>query len=354
MIEARIQKSFPARRDVDAFTLDVHLSTHAGVAVLFGPSGAGKSLMLDSIAGFVTPDEGRILVDDVLLYDGAAGVALPPRRRSCGYVFQSSALFPHMTLRQNLAFAATGGRLERERRVGEMIDRFRLEPVAGLRPDALSGGQRQRGSIARALLAQPRLLLLDEPSSGLDGALREELYTLLDEVRREFATPMILVTHDLDEALAVGEEIFVMQGGRVLQSGLPAQVLDGPVTGEVARLLGRFNIFDAEILALDPSANSSRLRGTAPLGRTFEIDGPYFAGHLLGARLRLGVRFDELEVHAGRGEYFRVDRVSRRRASTRIEFGGGLVAEVPGTAEWEGDSCRVRFPAAALRVLKAC
>lgn len=354
MIDARVRKEFAGSAETVAFSLDVHVRTDAGVAVLYGPSGAGKSLTLDSIAGFVRPDDGRILVDDVLLFDGASGLSLTPQQRRCGYVIQESALFPHMTLRENLAFAAERlQRLERRRQVGEMLERFHLTEVAGSRPAALSGGQRQRGAIARALLSQPRLLLLDEPSSGLDNALREEFYAVLDEVRRAFRIPMVLVTHDLDEALQLGEEMFVFRNGRIVQSGPPATVLDQPATEEVAGLLGRFNVFDAEIVAMDPAAKSSRLR-CAP---GFEIAGPYFPGHLLGARLRLGVRAELLRVKpfGGAGVVMKLVRQSRRTQTVRLEFAGGIVAEMPERAfdprahngEWV-----VEFPPQSLRQFK--
>lgn len=144
MIQARIRKTFPPRKDSSAFSLDVDFRAASGVTVLFGPSGSGKTMVLDSIAGFVRPDEGRILVEDAILYDGEAKVHLSPQARNCGYVFQNYALFPHMTLRENLAFAAERRpRLERHRRVNETIERFRLGEVAGRRPQELSGGQRQ-------------------------------------------------------------------------------------------------------------------------------------------------------------------------------------------------------------------
>jgi len=358
MIDARIRKSLPGGDDSHPFTLDLHIATNAGITVLFGPSGAGKSLTLDSIAGFVTPTEGRILVDDVLLFDAAARVNVPPRSRHCGYVFQNSALFPHMTLRENLVFAAERlPRLERRRKVGDMLDQFHLAGVAGRKPAELSGGQRQRCAIARALLAQPRLLLLDEPSSGLDAALREELYDLLAEVHSSFRMPILLVTHDLDEALELGEQMYVLNGGRVLQTGAPTAILDQPASDEVARLLGRFNILDAEILTMDPSANRSRLRCTLPNAPSFEIDGPYFPGHLLGAHLRLGVRSEALRVssYASAGVPMKLARFSRRTRVARFEFDGGLVVEMPErgleplphNGEWV-----VQFPPDALRLLK--
>ena len=164
MIRARLRKAFPAAAGSAGFSLDLEFQAGAGITVLFGPSGSGKTLVLDSIAGFVRPDEGRILLDDEILFDGATGVHLAPQARDCGYVFQKGALFPHMTLRENLEFAAERRpRLERHRRVNEMIERFRLAESAGRRPHEVSGGQRQRLSIARALIGGPRVLLLDEP-----------------------------------------------------------------------------------------------------------------------------------------------------------------------------------------------
>ena len=358
MIDARIRKRYKGGTESASFELDVHVKSAARVTVLYGPSGAGKSQTLDAIAGFMRPDQGRILVDDVLLFDQEAGVSLSPQRRRCGYVFQSSALFPHMSLRGNLSFAAERlPKAERRQRVNEMLEQFHLESVSGRMPGELSGGQRQRGSIARALLSQPRVLLLDEPSSGLDAALREELYRLLAEVQASVQIPIVLVTHDLDEALQLGGEMFVMQHGRVVQQGPPAGVLDQPANEEVAGMTGRYNVFDAEILTMDPGANRSRLRCMADSGAAFEIDGPYFPGLLLGARLRLGIRADLLAVSAygAAGVRLRLARTNRRTQTVRCEFANGLVAELPERSfdaatrqiEWV-----VQFPPEALRVLR--
>ena len=153
-VHARIRKHFAASPESAAFTLDVDFEAGAGVTVLYGPSGSGKTLTLDSVAGFAKPAEGRIALGDEVLFDAARGINRPPRDRHCGYVFQNYALFPHRTLRQNLEFAAERlPRLERHRRVNEMIEAFRLGELSGRKPNELSGGQKQRGSIARALLA---------------------------------------------------------------------------------------------------------------------------------------------------------------------------------------------------------
>src|SRR5580700_10594832 len=286
MIQVKLRKTFPARSDSAGFALDLEFRAAAGITVLFGPSGSGKTLTLDSIAGFVRPDEGRILLEDDILFDGATGVHLPPQARNCGYVFQNYALFPHMTLRENLVFAAERRpRLERHRRVNEMIERFRLGDAAGRRPHELSGGQKQRCSIARALIGSPKVLLLDEPAQGLDAPLRSELYSALRQVRTDFKTPMLLVTHDLDECFELGEEMIVLREGRIVQSGPPRKVLDQPANQDVARLLGTFNLLAGEIRALDPGRNTSRVQ----IGE-FELDGPYFPGHLKGDRVTVCVR----------------------------------------------------------------
>ena len=280
-MHARLRKSFAPKPDSAGFTLDLEFSAIAGITVLFGPSGAGKTLVLDSVAGFVQPDEGRVLLDNEILYDAAAGVHLLPQKRNCGYVFQNYALFPHMTLRENLAFAAERRpRLERHRRVNDMIEKFRLTEAAGRRPHEVSGGQRQRCCIARALIGEPKLLLLDEPATGLDAPLRAEFYEALRQVRSDFATPMLLVTHDLTECFELGEEMLILHAGRIIQHGTPRSVLDEPANLEVARLLGAFNFDRGRDSHPRPTGrNTSRLPGYRA---SLNWKAAYFSGHLQG------------------------------------------------------------------------
>jgi molybdate transport system ATP-binding protein len=356
MIEARIRKTFAPRRDSSGFSLDLEFQTRAGVTVLFGPSGSGKTLTLDSLAGFVRPDQGRILLDGALLFDGETGVHLAPQARRCGYVFQNYALFPHMTLRQNLSFAAERiPRLERHRRVNEMLERFHLAEAAGRRPHEVSGGQRQRCSIARALIGDPRLLLLDEPAQGLDAPLRAEFYDMLRQVRAEFQTPVLLVTHDLEECFELGEDMIVLRDGRVAQTGAPSEVLNAPATLEVARLLGTFNLLPAEIRALDPGRNLSRVR----MGE-FELEGPYFPGRLKGDRITLYVRPEQLRAAGRNGRLglnqipARFERAIEKPRWVRLEFSGGIAVDLP-CAEYERQRDNrewvVEFPPSSLRAL---
>jgi ABC-type sulfate/molybdate transport systems ATPase subunit len=292
MIHARIAKRFPQAADSAGFALDVEIKASAGVTVIFGPSGAGKTLALECIAGFVRPDAGRIILDDAILFDAATRVHLAPQRRNCGYVFQNYALFPHMTLRDNLLFASARlPRLGRHRKVAEMLEQFRLTPVAGRRPHEVSGGQQQRCSIARALIGGPRLLLLDEPARGLDAPLRADLYAVIRQVRAEFNLPVLLVTHDLDECFELGDQMLVFREGRVAQAGAPRKIIEQPANIEIARLLGIENVLPAEIVALDPGRNTSILRLEHG-----EVRGPYFPGHLIGDRVHLCVRAEQLRA----------------------------------------------------------
>ncbi|MEO8661768.1 MAG: ABC transporter ATP-binding protein [Bryobacteraceae bacterium] len=356
MITARIKKVFRSQRESAGFTLDIEFNASAGVTVLFGSSGSGKTLTLDCIAGFIQPDEGRILLDDVILFDAASNVHLKPQARRCGYVFQNYALFPHMTLRENLMFAAQNRpRLERHRRVNEMLETFGLTDMAGRKPAELSGGQKQRCSIARALVVEPKLLLLDEPAQGLDAPLRSQLYEIIRRVREEFHTPVFLVTHDLEECLELGDEMMILRDGKIVQSGAPARVVEQPANPEMARLLGIYNLLPVEIRTLDPGRNSSRYRLAE-----FELTGPYFPGRLLGDRVLLCVRPDQLKALPRDGKPAAnqipamIERVSERPGGVRLDFGQGLLVDVPRPQYEAGKRAKewlVEFPTQGVRVL---
>ena len=356
MIQTRIRKNFAAGPESAGFSLDIEFSAANGITVLFGPSGAGKTLTLDSIAGFVRPDEGRILVDDDILFDGSTGIFCAPQARHCGYVFQNYALFPHMSLRKNLEFALDRApRLERHRKVAEMLERFHLAEVSGRRPHELSGGQKQRCSIARALIGSPRLLLLDEPARGLDAPLRAELYSVLRQVRQDFGIPILLVTHDFEECLELGDEMLVFRQGRVVQSGPPRKILEQPLNVDVARLLGLYNLLPAEIRGLDPGRNISRVRY-----QDFELIGPYFPGRLIGDQVWLCIRPDVLSATPRNGQAgsnrmpATLLRVIEKPDRLRLEFGGDIAVEVArsefekyrGAKEW-----LIEFPPGSLRIL---
>jgi molybdate transport system ATP-binding protein len=356
MIEARIRKQFAPSTGSSGFSLDLDFRAADGVTALFGSSGAGKTLTLDAIAGFVRPDEGRILLDDHILFDAGAGVDLPPRSRRCGYVFQNYALFPHMTLRQNLEFAAERvPRLGRHRKVTDMLEKFHLGEVAGRRPYQLSGGQKQRCSIARALIGASRVLLLDEPTRGLDAPLRSELYSALLQVRQEFGTPILLVTHDTEECFTLADDMIVLREGRAVQSGTPRKVFDQPANANIARLLGLYNVLPVEIRHLDPSRNTSLLRY-----QEFDLVGPYFPGRLIGDQVTLYLRPDELSVapRNGRPAFNQIPgtllRTVQKPEHLRLEFSGDIAVEVPRDAIAQHGAVKewvIEFPRRDLRIL---
>ncbi|HKK32367.1 MAG TPA: ATP-binding cassette domain-containing protein [Desulfomicrobiaceae bacterium] len=201
------------------FTLKSRFESRDSRVVLLGPSGSGKSLTLKAIAGLLRPDQGRITVRGRVLFDARAGIDLPARKRRIGYLFQDYALFPHLSVRDNVAFGLK--RMFRplgaagERKVEEMLDAFGLSPLAGCRPGEISGGQKQRVALARCIVREPEVLLLDEPFSALDQPLRVRMRRELDAVLTEFDLPMVLVTHDEEDARAFGQTAVVYKDGGV-------------------------------------------------------------------------------------------------------------------------------------------
>lgn len=220
------------------------------VTVLFGPSGCGKSTTLRVLAGLERPAEGRIVCGEEVWLDASRGVWRPAQQRRVGLVFQELALFPHLSAAGNIAFGLS--RLPRARqqmRVQQMLALFQLESLAESYPNQLSGGQRQRVALARALACQPRLLLLDEPLSALDEPLRAHLRCQIRRQLVQFGIPVIWVTHDRDEALAVGDQLVVMAGGRVRQSGPVEKIFRHPCDLEVARIVGTQVVSSARLIS---------------------------------------------------------------------------------------------------------
>ena len=213
-----------------SFDLDVVFRSDASRLVLFGPSGAGKTQTLKMVAGIVRPDAGRIAVAGRVLYEREAGTVLSPQQRRLAFVFQDYALFPHLTVRQNIAFARqrpgrawlNPARDVADAAVERWVDAFRLQAVAGHYPHQLSGGQRQRTALARALVNDPTALLLDEPFAALDKALRQRLREELRELQAELRIPMLLITHDDDDVQALADEVVHLRAGQVV-TALAAQ-----------------------------------------------------------------------------------------------------------------------------------
>lgn len=225
------------RKQLGAFSLEVQFTAEAERLALLGASGCGKSVTLQCIAGILTPDEGRIALDGTVLYDSAAGIRLPPQRRGVGYLFQQYALFPNMTVGQNIA-VAVADRGQRETVTAELLRRFRLEDMAHKRPRQLSGGQQQRTALARILASKPRAVLLDEPFSALDSYLRHQLELELRDTLDEFPGPVLWVTHDRGEAWRSCARVCLLENGRSQPTVAMEALFRCPGTVSAARLSG--------------------------------------------------------------------------------------------------------------------
>jgi molybdate transport system ATP-binding protein len=256
MLSLAIVKRLPG------FTLEVSWQADDPVVALFGPSGAGKTLTLQCLAGLVRPDSGRIARDGQVLFDSATGVDLPPPARRIGYVFQGYALFPHMTVGENVAFGLRGRPREaRVRRSRMVLERLGLAELERRYPFDLSGGQQQRVALGRALAVDPDLLLLDEPLSALDAPLRRQLREELGRTIREWGKATVLVTHDLAEAYQLADRVVVYEAGRVLQAAPKSELLWQPTSERVARLIGLRNLLRGAVVKATPEIIQVRWRG---------------------------------------------------------------------------------------------
>lgn len=241
--------SFRLKKTYDGFTLDAGLTLAEELVVLFGPSGAGKSLALKMISGLVTPDDGVVTVGGEKVFDSDSGIDTPIRKRRTGYLFQDYAVFPHMTVYENIAYGINGLKPRVVRgKVGELLSVMRLEGLKGRYPRELSGGQKQRVALARTLATSPRILLLDEPFSALDYQVREKLRADLLNIHSIFPITTIVVTHDLEEAFMLSNRMAVINDGRIEQFGSREDVFYRPGTRNVARFVGTRNIFTGRVL----------------------------------------------------------------------------------------------------------
>ncbi|MDZ4093633.1 MAG: ABC transporter ATP-binding protein [Paracoccaceae bacterium] len=274
-------RAFGGARVVD----DVSLSILPGqVTCLLGPSGCGKSTTLRMIAGVERPDQGRILIDGRVVHDDSTN--LPPEARSVGLMFQDFALFPHLTVAQNVGFGLKGDRAARSRRVDDLLDRINLAGFGPKHPHQLSGGEQQRVALARALAPRPRVMLMDEPFSGLDNRLRDGIRDTTLEVLKEEGTAVLLVTHEPDEALRMGDEIALMRAGRIVQRGSPYNVYNAPLDKAAAAFFSDINV----------------IRGTSRGALTETPFGAFLTpGHADGAEVDIVIRPQHLKIDFDRG-----------------------------------------------------
>ena len=258
-------------KDLGGFVLDAAFEAEKGVTTLLGPSGCGKSLTLKCIAGIEKPDAGHIELDGRVLYDSKRHVNLKPQQRQVGYLFQNYALFPNMTLRQNIlcGMRAVKGREEKERRLGEMLAMMRLEGLEKHKPSQLSGGQQQRAALARILVSEPQLLMLDEPFSALDAHLRDALKVELRDMLLAFGREVLMVTHSREEAYTMSSSVAVMDRGRLLVHKPTKELFADPGSVSAAVMTGCKNVVPARKTGdyeVEIPAWGLRLKTARPVG----------------------------------------------------------------------------------------
>ena len=295
--------SFDCAIQLGRFSYEARFEASDEIVVLFGHSGAGKSVTLQAIAGLIRPARGSIRLGDRAVFDSAGGVDLPAQQRSVGYVVQDLALFPHMTVADNVAFGIPPG-IDKRQRVRELLELLRIPEMAHRKPGTLSGGQRQRVALARALARDARVLLLDEPFSALDDSLRVTLRKELLRLRAELGLTIIFVTHDLREAHLLADRLAVFDEGRILQLGPREEVFRRPASRRVAELTGTANIFEASFVA--PGGD----------GTLLEVDGLRLRARGPEERFPPGTRVDAA---------IRAERINLRRGG---EFENALRAVV--------------------------
>jgi molybdate transport system ATP-binding protein len=290
-LHAKFQKRLQSRGK--EFLLDVALDATHGFTILFGASGAGKTTLLDCLAGLTTPDSGRMSIADRVLFDSSLRVDVPTAQRRVGYVFQSLALFPHMTVERNVGYGlAYLPRAERTRRATSLLEAFRIADLARRKARDISGGESQRVALARTLVTDPEFLLLDEPLAALDAPTKAKIINDLREWNRAHNIPILYVTHSREEVFALGERLIVLDSGRIVAQGTPHEVLSAPHMETVAQLAGFENIFDAVVEAVRPERGTMTCRIPGDAGGVL-LETPLVRGGV-GSALRIGIRAGDI------------------------------------------------------------
>ena len=288
-LEVRIRKRFP--NPEGTFSLNVHFRALAGFTILFGASGAGKTTLLDCIAGLTEPDEGRLTAGGEDLYDSEKKMNVVAWKRNNGYVHQDLALFPHMTAQENVEYGLRGlSSSEKKERSLAILDLFQIADLRERPPAEISGGERQRVALARALVTEPRALLLDEALAALDRPTKSLLVGDLRKWNQHHRVPILFVTHNHEEVFALGDEVIVLDAGRIVAQGRPHEVMRAPRMEMVARLSGFENIFDATVMALHETRGTMACR----LEKSeIELETPLVRAEA-GSKLRVGIQAGDL------------------------------------------------------------
>jgi molybdate transport system ATP-binding protein len=291
LLHARFRKRFASQ--TREFVLEVEFPASPGFTILFGPSGAGKTTLLDCVAGLAKPDSGHIVINRRVLFDAANDTDLPVAKRRIGYVFQSLALFPHLTVEQNVQYGlAHLPQAEREAQASAVLQAFRIPHLAQRYPREISGGESQRTALARTLVTDPAVLLLDEPLAALDAATKSKIIDDLRSWNQAHRIPILYVTHSREEVFALGERVLVLDAGRIVAQGTPHEVISAPLQETVAQLVGFENIFDATVESVHPERGTMSCR-IAGDGGPVVLETPLVRGGV-GSALRVGIRAGDI------------------------------------------------------------
>lgn len=364
MLSVHIQKQFRTTA-TSSFQLRIRAEFPPGFTVLFGPSGAGKSTLLDCIGGLVMPDKGWIKLDEEFYFDEEKKISLAPQKRGIGYVFQSLALFPHLSVEGNVSYGLSRVTADkRTQRVDRILSAFHIQDLRRRKPGKLSGGEKQRVALARSVVTEPRILLLDEPLTGLDGGLRQAILEDLREWNESHRIPILYVTHNREEVDAIGDRAVAIVDGHVRESGTPGAVLDAPRSVALAQAAGFENLLPGRVLehrpadgvmrvALDPGQCELEIPlGTAPAGdevqvaiRAGDILVATQAPHGLSARNILPGKVESLET---RGAIVVAKIKAGARFTVHVTPGAVRSLELsPGSIVWlvvKTHSCHVVTP----------
>jgi molybdate transport system ATP-binding protein len=313
------------KRFATGFELQAEFAAPPGITILFGASGSGKTTLLNCVAGLFRPDAGHVNVGGHVVFDSTQGIDLDVSQRHIGYVFQNLALFPHLSIEENVAYGIRHlARDERKERVYTILRSFRIEHLANRRPGDVSGGERQRVALARSLVTGPRAMLLDEPLTALDlptqSLIIDDLRVWTDQRR----IPILYVTHSQREIHALGERVFVLECGHMISEGIPREVLEVPKVESVAQLAGIENIFDATVASVheDLGTMSCVLAGTkveleVPLGR-----------YERGSRVRIGIRAGDILMATVPPEHLSARNVIRGTITSLVQEGVAVGVKV--------------------------
>ena len=296
MLDINIKKTVPG------FSLQVKLQAAKELLSLLGPSGSGKSLTLRCIAGLLTPDEGYIKLNDRILFDSTRKINLTPQDRQLGFLFQHYALFPHLTVEENIGYGLVKcSKAQKRDKINHFLQLMRIEGFGKKYPNHLSGGQKQRVALARALILDPEILLLDEPFSALDTGVRSKLRQDLLVLQQRIRVPTLLVTHSMEEAYMLSERMTIFENGQIVQTGAKDEIIYRPKTRFVARFTETKNFFDSEVLEVKETYLLVKV-----IKEGFVVKTPLYQGIQKGQRVTIGIRPEDIRLipsdHASKAE----------------------------------------------------